>query len=445
MGEEIFKAYDIRGIVDKELDEGIAYLIGRAFVTFTKTTQVVVGNDMRKSGIKLKEALIQGIIDQGANVVDIGLCSTSMFYYVTQKYPAGIMITASHNPKEYNGFKLCTAKATPISGSTGIQDIKELVINQQFPVVNSKGIIRQENHLEEYIAFCTRFLQTTKDFRIVVDAGNGMGGYTYQALSKVLPKNISLIPLYWELDGDFPNHEANPLDEHTLKDLQQAIKEHEADLGIATDGDGDRIFFVDEKSNVVPAALSAALIAKELLQEHKGAKILYDLRSSKVLKETIEENSGVAVESRVGHAFIKQTMKEQDILFGSEVSGHLYHKEISYTENEIIPLLRIINLLAQEEKSLSELIKPLKKYHHIPETNFRVNNTQEAISRVRSALEKEAKRITTIDGLKMEFSEWWLSLRASNTEPLLRLNLEANTKEELAKALQQVTSLIEQE
>ncbi len=435
----IFKAYDIRGLFPEEIDQGMAYLIGRAFITYTKAKRVLVGNDMRNSSEPLKEALIQGLTDQGADVVDTDLCSTPMFYFSTQKYEAGIMVTASHNPKQYNGFKLCREKATPIGQGSGMEEIKELVLTQEFPAVTKKGTVKTKNYLQDYVAFCLSFLSTKKPFRVVVDTANGMGGHTYTELTQQIPKNIEFIPLYWELDGTFPNHEANPLKYETLKSLQEKILEEKADFGIAIDGDADRVMFVDNEGNVVDSALSATLISEELIKKGKK-KILYDLRSSKIFKERVEELGAQAIESRVGHAFIKNTMREQKIAFGAEVSGHMYHEEMEYCESEIIPLLRMMNLL--ENNQLSEKVQELRKYVSISETNYTVEDANKVMELVEKSFENPLK-VTKIDGLKMEFENWWFSLRSSNTEPLLRLNLEADNQRILKEKTEMMEKLIQ--
>jgi len=435
----VFKAYDIRGLFPEEIDQGLAYLIGRAFATHTGAKNILVGSDMRNSSEPLKEALVQGLTDQGAKVTDTDLCSTPMFYFSTQKFEAGVMVTASHNPKQYNGFKLCRENATPIGQGSGMEEIKELVLSQKFPNANKKGKVRTKNYLQEYIKFCLKFLTTKKPFRVVVDTANGMGGHTYAELVRQAPKNIELIPLYWELDGTFPNHEANPLNYETLATLQEKVREEKADFGIAIDGDADRILFVDNEGDIVPSALSATLIAQELIKERKK-RFLYDLRASKIFKERVQELGAEAIESRVGHAFIKNTMREQKISFGAEVSGHMYHEEMEYCESEIIPLLRMMNLLGDE--SLSEKVAPLKKYVSIPETNYTVKDADTIMKKVREKFAEQKPKITTIDGLKMEFDTWWFSLRSSNTEPLLRLNLEANNQKILKEKKRELENII---
>lgn len=428
---QIFKAYDIRGIYPTDLDEGIAYLLGRAFVTYTNVRTVLIGNDMRTSGKSLKEALMRGIIDQGANVVDIGMCSTPMFYFAAKDYPAGMMVTASHNPKEYNGFKMVRENATPIGQGTGMEELKELVLKQQFDEPEKKGTITQKKCREAFVEYCLNTLDAKSNYTVVVDAGNGMGGYIYEEVKKQIPKNITLIPLYWEPDGNFPNHEANPLKHDTLKDLQKAVIDNNADLGLAIDGDGDRSFFIDNEGGIVDAAHAGALIAQLILEENPDATFIYDVNSSKMLRETIKEHGGKSKMSRVGHAFIKRMMRDEDITFGSENSGHMYHSEIEYVENEIIPLCRILNVLDEQKQDFVTMLKPMRKYAKIEETNFELPNRDkigEILTKAEEIYAERATDISHIDGLRMEFPDWWFCLRASNTEPLLRLNLEADSQ-----------------
>lgn len=437
----IFKAYDIRGLANKELDEGIAYLIGRAFIQYTKTKKVLVGHDMRTSSPKLTDALIKGITDQGATVINIGLCSTPMFYYATKKYPAGIMVTASHNPKKYNGFKLCREKAIPIGQGSGMEEIEQLVINQKFDTPKKLGKIKQKNYLNKFTKFSSKFLKTKKPFKIIVDTGNGMGGLTYGNLISKF-RNVEIIPMYFELDGNFPNHIANPIKEDTLKAIKKRVIKEKADLGIAIDGDGDRCIFIDEKGNSIPPCLTGALISEEILKKRKG-NIIYTVINNKIFIETINNNGGKAIESPVGHAYVKKIMRANKGLFAVEVSGHTYFKEMEYCENTIIALCKILNLIAKKEKKLSELIKPLYKYSSIPETNFKITNRKKGLKIIEKVKKKYSKgKINELDGLKVVYDDWWFSIRLSNTEPLLRLNMEANTKQKIDAELKKIKNLI---
>ncbi|MBW2965974.1 phosphomannomutase/phosphoglucomutase [Candidatus Woesearchaeota archaeon] len=436
---EIFKAYDVRGIYPTDLNEEIAYKIGRAFVIFLKVKEVVVGRDGRLSSPQIFEALTKGITDQGANVIDIGLSSTPMFYFEAAKAESSIMVTASHNPKEYNGFKFCRENATPISGDTGIQDIKKLVEKNQFKDPKNKGKIIKKDILENFLKHNLSFVKTNKPFKVVIDAGNGMGSYTFPKIFEKLPFNF--IPLYCEMDFNFPNHEPNPLKYETLKDLQNKVIEEKADLGIALDGDGDRCIAVDEKGNIVNCDLMTALIGKSLLKTNPGSLILYDLRSSKIVKEVIEENGGKSKMCRVGHAFIKQQMRDEDALFAGELSGHFYYKDSFFTESSFITTAILLNLIAQENKSLSELVEPLKKYFQSGEINSDVSDKEAKIKEVEEKF-KDTEKILHLDGLSVYYKDWWFNIRPSNTEPLLRLNLEANTKELMEQKRDEILKII---
>ena len=439
IGIGIFKAYDVRGIFPDELNEEIAYKIGRAFVVFLKVKEVLVGRDGRLSSPELFEALAKGITDQGANVVDIGLCSTPMFYFGAAKAKASIMVTASHNPKEYNGFKFCRENAIPISEATGIRDIEKLVEKNEFEEPEKKGGVVKKEIMEDFIKHNISFVKTDKKFKIVVDAGNGMGSFTFPKIFKKLP--FEFIPLYCEMDFNFPNHEPNPLKYETLKDLQKKVIEEKAEVGIALDGDGDRCLLIDEKGNIVRCDLTTALIGKELLKSRPGSKILYDLRSSKIVPEFIEANGGKAIMCRVGHSFIKKQMRDEDAIFAGELSGHFYYKDSFFTESSFITLAVTLNMLAGENKPLSGLVEPLKKYFQSGEINSEVADKEAKIKEIEEKF-KDAEKILHLDGLSVYYKEWWFNVRPSNTEPLVRLNLEANTKESMEQKRDEILKLI---
>ncbi len=429
--EKIFKAYDIRGIYPDQLDEDTAYKLGRAFVTFLRCKEVCVGQDMRTSSPSLFKELARGLTDQGADVVDIGYCSTPYFYFGTSDHEAGIMVTASHNPAEYNGFKMCRDGTVPIGGDSGIQDIKQMVIDGTFTDPEKKGTITKKDLMQDFLAHNLKHLNPRKGKRLklVVDTANGMGGYTFP---KVFEKvDAELIPLYFDIDMSFPNHEADPLKVENTLDLQKAVVDNNADFGVSIDGDADRCVFIDERGNYISADIMTALVAKELLKTHPGATILYDLRSSWATKETIEENGGKPVTCRVGHAFIKKQMREEDALFAGELSGHFYLKDSFFTESSIISTFLVMNLLDEEGKTLSELIAPLKRYVPSGEINSKVEDKQAKMDTLVEKYKGGAKMISHLDGIKLEFDDWWFNVRASNTESLLRLNLEAKTKEKM--------------
>lgn len=427
----IFKAYDVRGKVPSELDGEKAYQIGRAFVDFLDVKEVVVGRDMRLSSDKLFKELAKGIVEQGADVIDVGVCGSSMLYFAAAKRSSAIMITASHNPKEYNGFKFCRENAVPLSSDTGIGDIEGIVASGKFTSSRKKGTITREDILDDYIKYVLKFAKDIKDLKIVVDAGNGMGGLTVPKIAENL--GIKVIPLYFKRDGSFPNHEANPLKPENLIDLQERVKKEKADFGIAFDGDGDRCVFVDDKGEAVSGDLMTAIIGKELLKKNPGSTIVYDLRSSWVVKEEVEKQGGTAIETRVGHAFIKQFMREKKAIFAGELSGHYYFKEANFVDNADVAFIEVMNFLSAENNSFSSILKPLRRYYSSGERNLEVEDKDKILREIRERYQKRAKRFYELDGLSGEFDSWHFNVRASNTEPLLRFNIEAKTKKEMEK------------
>ncbi len=423
----IFKAYDVRGVYPSELDEKLAYKIGRAFVTFLKVDKVAVSQDMRKSSDSLKKELIRGITDQGADAIEVkGLCSTPRSYFACWflKAPSSIMVTASHNPGKYNGFKFTREKAIPISGATGIKDIEKLALRNKFKDVKKKGKVVKKDIEKEYRKHILSLIDVKKikKLKVVVDAGNGMGGKDIDLVLGKLP--LKVVKMYFRPDGSFPNHEANPLKEENLKALKRNIKKEKADFGIALDGDADRVFFIDENSETVPADFITCLIAEELLRKKKG-KVLYDLRSSWVVKEVIEANGGKARMCRVGHAFIKEQMRREKAIFAGELSGHFYFRDNFYTDSGIIAALKVIQLISEKGEKLSSLVKPLKKYFASGEINSEVSDKEGKMKKL--AKKYSSGKVSFLDGVRIDFKDWWFNVRASNTEPLLRLNLEAKS------------------
>ena len=431
--KKIFKAYDIRGIYPSDLNSDLAYKIGCAFVKFLNCKEVVVGQDARSSSPALFNSLTKGITDQGANVIDIGICSTPLFYFNCKDAESAIMITASHNGPEYNGFKMCRNNAIPISGDTGIFDIRDLVFANKFDDLSDKpsekGTITVENRTEEFVQHNLKFASPDlKRFKIVVDTGNGMGGLTFPKVFEKL--DLEYIPLFEDIDMTFPNHEANPIKLENVKDLQEEVVKNNANLGIAIDGDGDRCMFIDEKGNYISADLITALIAQQLLKTNQGGKILYDLRSSWAVKDVIKSAGGLPIMCRVGHAFIKQQMRDENALFAGELTGHFYYKDSFYTESSIISSLLILDLMSKENKKLSELIAPLKKYFASGEINSNVENKEKKMKELED-LYSNANQISHLDGIRIECDDWWFNVRPSNTEPKLRLNIEATTEEKM--------------
>ncbi|HOF44696.1 MAG TPA: phosphomannomutase/phosphoglucomutase [Candidatus Pacearchaeota archaeon] len=415
----IFKAYDIRGIYGEQLNEDIAYKIGRAFAMYIGS-KIVVAKDNRLSSDSLFEALTRGITDQGSDVYNIGLSTSPMFYFAVSNLvcDGGVIITASHNPPQYNGFKMVRSDAMPLSGEDGINQIKQLVEENNFSS-SKKGNISTLDITDKYV---NSFEIKKYNLKVVVDTANSVSGLIVNRMFR----GVSLFHLFSELDGSFPNHEPNPLEEKNIKDLREKVLEYGADIGIAFDGDGDRVFFVDEKGELISSDLIIALIAKLI-----DKKVLYDLRCSNIIKETARDS----VMWRVGHSFIKKKMKDEDIFFGGEYSGHYYLKQgSSYYESPYFVIYKLFE--AMENKKLSELIAPFKKYYHSGELNFEVKDKQSVIEKV----EKNYSygKITKIDGVRIDFDDWWFLLRGSNTEPILRLIVEAKSKELLDSKIKEI-------
>lgn len=423
----IFRSYDVRGIVPDELDEATAEKIGRAFVAFTGAKKVTVGADMRVTGPALKAALVKGITEQGAQVIDIGLATSPLFYFSVWKAAsdAGIMVSASHNPGKYNGFKMTLAKAVPISKDTGLLDIKALVEKNEFASVEIKGEITKADFSEQYLEYVLKGSEKIGKLKVVVDAGNGMSGLLMPEVIKRISQ-VEFIPMFFELDGNFPNHEANPLEEKNMIQLQEKVRQESANLGVAFDGDADRVGFTDENGETVSGDLIGALIAQEILKENKGAKILYDLRSSWATKEAIESAGGVPVMSRVGHSYIKAGMRKENAIFAAELSSHFYFSDY-YAESAIKAMVLLSRVISESGKKLSELVAPLKKYSKTPEINFEVEDKAGMIAEAKKRYADG--RQFELDGFSVEYPDWWFNLRASGTEPLLRLNMEAKTPE----------------
>ena len=428
----IFKAYDIRGIYPEQLNEEIAYKIGQAFVNYVGQN-IVIGEDNRLSSKPLFESLKKGIIDQGGNIIHIGEVTSPMLYFAANLFNSdgGIMITASHNPSNYNGFKMVTKKAFPLSESNGLKEIEKLVLNNHFDQ-KKKGTIVSKDITDQYV---NSFDKIQGNLKIVVDTANSSSGIIVPHLLN----NFNLIHIFKDLDPSFPNHEPNPLKEENMVSLKEKVLEAKADLGIAFDGDGDRVSFVDEKGNIVSSDLILALVSSLILKNNPQQKILYDIRCSSIVKETIEGLSGKAILSRVGHSFIKELMREEDVLFGGEYSGHYYLKQgDSYFESPYFVIFEILKAL--ESKKMSELITPFKKYFHSGEINFEVEDKEGIIKRIENKF-KEGK-INRLDGLRIDFDDWWFLLRASNTEPVLRLIVESNSLEKLESKIKEIKSII---
>jgi phosphomannomutase len=443
----IFKAYDIRGLVDVEIDADFAFATGVAFARFLQIERepgtVVIGEDMRPSSPILAEAFSAGVTSQGMDVIRIGLASTDMLYFASGKLGMpGAMFTASHNPAEYNGIKLCLSNARPIGKESGLVTIEKFVREGSPIALRNVGIEKERNMLEEYVDHLLTLvdIKNIRPLKIVVDAGNGMAGHTAPAIFARL--NCEVIPMYFELDGTFPNHEANPLDETTLTDLKQAMKDNKADLGLAFDGDADRCFLVDERGVAVNPSALTALIANRELIKHPGASIIYNLISSRAVQEVIDENGGVGLRSRVGHSYIKQMMADSGAIFGGEHSGHFYFKEFWRADSGALAALHAIAALGETTKTMSELLAPYIRYFASGEINSKVTDTRAATELVEKSYSSEKVTIDHLDGLTVNGDTWWFNLRPSNTEPLLRLNVEASSQAQMESVRDAVLALI---
>lgn len=441
---EIWKSYDVRGIYPSEVNEGVAESIGRAVVGVLHPGEVLVGEDVRSSSPALRDALVRGLTESGADVTLLGAVSTPMLYFASSHLGAGaaIMVTASHNPGEYNGFKICGKNAVALGLASGLGDIRDAVRAEKFPVPERVGTIRKYDIKREYLAMLQKYAEPGgKPLKIAIDAAHAMGVLEIPALESG-PHTI-VASLYDTLKppGTCP-HEANPMLPETLLELSRAVKDSGADLGVAFDGDADRVGFLDERGAVVPMDIVTALLSKEILKTHPGRPILADLRSSRAVFEAIDEAGGRSAECKVGHANIKKQMREEGAIMAGEASGHYYFALEGYTaEMGALPGILLMNLLSREGRPLSSLVSEVMRYHHSGEINFRVSDPKTMIELVRK---KYADGIlSTLDGIKISYQNWWLSLRASNTEPLLRLNLEADTKALLDEKRGEVTQLIE--
>ena len=443
----IFKAYDIRGLVDEEITPDFTFATGVAFAHFLQQQRepgtVVIGEDMRPSSIPLADAFSAGVTSLGMDVIRIGLASTDMLYFASGKLGLpGAMFTASHNPAQYNGIKLCLSKARPIGKESGLVTIENFVREGSPIALRNVGVEKQRNMLEEYVDHLLTLVDVTKirPLKIIVDAGNGMAGHTAPAIFARL--NCEVIPMYFELDGSFPNHEANPLDETTLKDLKQAMIDQKADLGLAFDGDADRCFLVDERGVAVNPSALTALIAQRELKKHPGSKIIYNLISSRAVQEVISENGGTGLRSRVGHSYIKKMMAESGAIFGGEHSGHFYFKEFWMADSGALAALHAIDALGESSATMSELLASFNRYYSSGEINSKVADTQQATELVRKSYDSGNVVIDELDGLTVNWDTWWFNLRPSNTEPLLRLNVEAATQAQMESVRDAVLSVI---
>ena len=444
----IFKAYDIRGIYGENLDEDIARRVGLAFPAVLDATvlksnrKVVVSRDMRSHSTPLAEALIEGLTTAGLDVVDIGLATTPMNYFAIGhlETAGGIQVTASHNPAEYNGLKMSLHGARPVSGDHGIPLLEKMVSAGDLPRAAKPGTRSQASVFDAYGRNVLSHLEPSPDagdLKVVIDAANGMGSIYMPLLEKL---GITIIPLYFELDGTFPNHEANPLKYENLRDLAAAITTHRADFGISFDGDADRAAFVDESGTPVGSDLITGLIAGELLRQAPGKHVLYDLRSSHSVPEYIQERGGIPVRERVGHSFMKATLRKKDGIFGGELAGHYYFRANYMADCALLAVVEILNLLRRRRVPFSDVVAPLERYAKSQEINFMVEDKQAKIAEIEKRYGDG--EIDYLDGITVEYPDWWFNVRPSNTEPYLRLVLEAASEQELAEKRLELEELL---
>ena len=446
----IFKAYDVRGLYPEELNEGLARKIGRSFQFVLDDEDRALGNslvvsrDMRSHSEPIARELIAGLTEAGFDVVDIGLATTPMNYFAVGSLgtAGGIQVTASHNPARYNGLKFSRRGARPVSGDHGIPLMEKKVAAGDLPLAETPGQVSTAEVFDDYQAHVLRFLQRPEGARrlkVVVDAANGMG-CIYKPILETL--GIELIPLYFELDGTFPNHEANPLKLENLRDLAATVLAEGADLGVSFDGDADRSAFVDEKGQPVGSDLTTALIGGELLARDPGKHVLYDLRSSRAVAEYIREAGGIPVRERVGHSFMKATLRQKEGVFGGELAGHYYFRDAFYADNAILAVVEILNLLWHSGKAMSEVVAPLLRYSKTPEINFQVEDKQGKMDAL--AERYSDAEIDYLDGITIQYPDWWCNVRPSNTEPYLRLVLEASTPEEMERRRDEIIAQLGQ-
>jgi phosphomannomutase len=441
----IFKSYDVRGVYPSELNEDVAYAIGRCFVPLigSKVPTVVVGRDMRPSGPSLSDAFARGACDAGADVVDIGMVSTDALYFAVGKFAfdGGVMITASHNPAQYNGMKFTRSLAQAISLDTGLATIREQLVSGALPPKAAKaGSLSRRDVLDDFATHSLSFVDRSKikPLKIAVDAGNGMAGETVPHVFKFLPCEI--VPLYFELDGSFPNHPASPIEPENMVDLQAAVRKSKCDLGVAFDGDADRMFVVDENAAIVDGSTVTALVASNVLKKHPGAKILYNVICSRSVPELITKAGGVPVRSQVGHSIIKAVMRDRDVVFGGEHSGHFYFRDNWYADSGMIAFLACLELFSEAGKPVSEVIAPIDTRFRSGEINSQVADVSETLRRIEKYY--AGAEIDRLDGVTVSFPNWWMNVRASNTEPLLRLNVEGDTRQSMEKHRDATLALI---
>ncbi len=445
--ETIFKAYDVRGLYPGEINEVVARQIGRGFVAYLGAKEIGVSRDMRVSSPTIAAAFIEGAREQGANVIDFGMMATDMMYFAvaTGQLEGGAQITASHNPGKYNGIKMVRAGALPLSGDAGIGDIRDMIANDRIPPVASRpGALSTRNVLDAYVEKVMSFVDVSaiKPFKVVLDAGSGMAGLVAPKLFDRLPCQTTR--LCFTIDGTFPNHEANPLIEENRADITAEVVRQGADVGIAWDGDADRCFFIDGSGEFISGDFITALLAEAFLLKHPGSTIIYDLRASHAVRDTTARLGGRSLMNRVGHAFIKRRMRDDDGIFGGEVTGHYYFRDFFYADNGFIPALLLLELMSKKNMTLRELLAPFRDRYFISgEINTKLRSMDEVPARLSAILARYSDAtVATLDGVSVDYPDWHFNVRASNTEPLLRLNLEAATPAEMERRRDEVLHII---
>jgi phosphomannomutase len=442
----IFKAYDIRGTYPVQIDERIARAVGSAFATFVGAPRVVIARDMRPSGVSLCEAFADGARRVGVEVLDLGLASTDFLYFASGHLDApGAMFTASHNPAQYNGIKLCLAGAKPIGVDTGLAEI-EVMANSYYgePAAGDQAPYSAIDLMAEWVAHVHSFvdLSSLRHLSVVADTANGMGGYIVPKVFADLPFDVEI--MYETLDGTFPNHPADPINPENIRDLQRRVLEKGADVGLAFDGDADRVFLIDEKAQPISGSTTTAMVATAMLKRNPGATILYNLICSKSVPASIEEAGGVAVRTRVGHSYIKKVMADTNAVFGGEHSGHYYYRDNYRADSGIITALIVLEMMSQSASTLSELAAPFKRFAASGEINTEVADPQGTVARIAATLKEAGVSVDGLDGLTADYGTWWFNLRPSNTEPLLRLNVEAQDDEACAARVNEVLTMIKE-
>jgi phosphomannomutase len=441
----VFKAYDVRGLYQSQLDEDGAYRIGRAYVEHFEPRTVAVGRDMRVSSPSMAAAAIEGVADGGADVLDLGLVGTEMVYFAVGELAleGGICVTASHNPGEYTGMKIVRRGALPVGGDSGLEDVKARAL-AGFGPVERRGDVRGENVWPGFVDKVLSFVDPTaiRPLKVVVDAANGMAGVMIPPVLERLPQ-VDVVRCFFEPDGTFPNHEPNPLLPENREFIVRRTTEEGADLGVAYDGDADRCFFVDDTGEFVPGDFVTALLAAAVLEREPGAKVIYDVRASRAVPETIEQAGGVALVNRVGHAFIKQRMRKEGATFAGEVSAHYYFRDFSQADSGVVPFLLVLELLSRRGEKLSEILAPFRERFFLTgEINTPVADVPLKLQELKERYAAEGATVSHLDGISIDFDDWHFNVRPSNTEPLLRLNLEAFTRERMEEKRDEVLELI---